>query len=299
MISLSFLGDSVRLAIVLAFVPISQAYTADKEMANLGVRAGMKLEMIGQRPDLVLNREVSSQKGRLKAIHVYKRDVGPQGIIILEDDNIVRFIPGQMVSYCWSPDGKSLAYLRGKYIGHRMFGDTIGIYHADSGRHEMVISNPAPQYLQGINWAEFDRNIHVYNVASEDPVYRVDLEAQELVLTEFQGIMFSPDGRYHYHKSVEGTFLELYRSDPVELIWRYEVGTDIDYEKPHPLGNWINVLGWHIDQNNDTYFYVTDLQRSPGANVGIVNCQTGKFRVLRNPREDATPVFSDGKVRWK
>ncbi len=212
-----------------------------------------------------------------------------QKLLVLERDTLVQVIPGILIDYVWSPDGNTLVYMMADQPREvHNFANQIGVYDAKTRTNEMIISNVEfqygrPLYLQSLNWAEFDNQIYVSTTSNEEPVFRLDLDSKQLVLTDYKGIMFSPDGDYYFNHNLEIPVV-VYRRETNEVIW--------DGESPYPW--FTQFIAWHKNERNEIELYLQDWSV-----VAVVNCTSGDVKIIQAPRRGAQPRFENGRISWK
>ncbi len=209
-----------------------------------------------------------------------------QDILIFERDTLVQVIQGFTVDHVWSLDGNALVYMMTDQPREgRNFANQIGIYDAKARMSEVIIADVQPKYLRSLTWAEFDGQIYVYNILKKEPVFRLDLDSKRLVLTNYKGIMFSPDGDYYFKHSTEGDPVVLYRRETNEEIW-------------HSESTWpwfLEFIAWHKNEQNETELYL----RNSGFGIAVINGTSGDEKIIRAPRRGAKPLFENGHISWQ
>ena len=227
------------------------------------------------------------------AVNFYQRRDGRhvrQDLLVFERDTLIQIIPGIAIDHVWRPDGNALVYMMADQPREtRNFANQIGIYDAKTRTSEVIIADvqsqyARPLYLRSLTWAEFDGQIYVYNVSDTEPVFRLDLDSKRLVLTDYKGIMFSPDGDYYFSHSREGVPVVVYRRETNDVIW--------DSESAFPW--FTGFIAWHKNQQNETELYLRNSR-----SVAVVNCTSEEVKIIREPRQGAKPHFENGSITWK
>jgi WD40 repeat protein len=212
-----------------------------------------------------------------------------EDLLIFDNDTLITVIEGNkgenglIFRRCWNPEGSKLAYTKGDYSkGDRLIGHEIWIYDIEKRRSIPIVTGLNDKYLMEINWAEFDNNLYVWDYRK---VYRVDFEKKELILTEYKGINFSPDGSFYYDSTGEGEEGRLYRRETNEVIWN-----------SYPENSFLNQpMGWGKNKKGETLLYVV----YGSYKAGIVNCETGELKVFENPKRGfMQPEFIGENVIW-
>jgi len=194
---------------------------------------GASLESINKNSKIKLIRFVHSPKkqSRFAAIAFDRtgkkkdsRGYSINDLLIFENDTLASVVKGDtgenglIMIYCWNPKGTILAYIKGDYgITERLVGHAVWIYDVENRKSIPIVTGLNDKHLMEINWAEFDNNLYIWDYQK---VYRVDFEKNELVLTEYQGINFSPDGSFYYESGTEGGEEKiLYRRETNKVVW--------------------------------------------------------------------------------
>lgn len=231
--------------------------------------------------------------GRL-AVNFYERRNGRQvrqDLLIFERDTLIQIIPGITIDHVWRPDSNALVYMMADQPREtRNFANQIGIYDANTRTHEVIIADvqsqyARPLYLRSLTWAEFDDQIYVYNVSETEHVFKLDLDSKQLVLTDYKGIMFSPDGGYYFKHSTEGDPVVLYQRETNEEIW-------------HSESTWpwfLEFVAWHKNEQNETELYL----RNSVFGIAVINGTSGEVKLIRAPRKGAKPRFENGSISWE
>lgn len=271
------------------------------EIGNIGTKLRIGIakhhveNMVANNRFYILSLHKYASNGRLAVnLEDFNESLGEgifrQKLLVLERDTLVQVIPGILIDYVWSPDGNKLVYMMADQPREtHNWANQIGIYDAKTKTHEVIIADVEFQYgrslyLQSLNWAEFDNQIYVYTTSSEEPVFRLDLDSKQLVLTDHKGIMFSPDGDYYFSHSIEGVPVVVYRRETNEVIW--------DGESIYP---WVTqFIAWHKNERNETELYLQDWSV-----VAVVNCMSGDVKIIQAPRRGAQPRFENGRISWK
>lgn len=267
------------------------------EIGDVGTMFGIGLakhnveKMIANNRSYILSQHKHASNGRL-AVRLYESRGGRyvrQDLLVFERDTLIQVIPGITIDHVWSPNGNTLVYMMADQPREtRNFANQIGIYDAKTRTHEVIIADAQsqhsqPLYLRSLNWAEFDGQIYVYNVSPKERVFRLDLDSKGLILTDYKGIMFSPDGDYYFEHSIEGVPVVLYRRETNEEIW--------DGESIYPW--FLDFIAWHKNEWNETEWYGWN-----GYSVALVNCASGEVKIIPAPRRGAKPRFENGRISW-
>ncbi len=211
-------------------------------------------------------------------------------LLIFERDTLVQVIPGILMDHVWSPDGNILVYMMADQPREtHNWANQIGIYNAKTKTSEVIIADvesqySRPLYLKSLNWAEFDDQIYVYTTSDEEPVFRLNLDSKQLILTDYKGIMFSPDGDYYFNHSLEGEPVVVYQRETNDVIW--------DSESAKPW--FLQFIAWHKNERNETELYLRSWSR-----VAVVNCTSGNVQIIPAPRKGAQPRFVNGHITWQ
>ncbi len=295
--------------VILLFFLLSIHTTADREDTDINteieigdidtrLRIGIAKHHIDK---MVVNNRFSyrlsihkyAPNGRL-AVNLYERRDGRhirQDLLIFERDTLIQVIPGITIDHVWRPDSNALVYMMADQPKEtRNFANQIGIYDVNTRTHEVIIADVQsqyvrPLYLRSLTWAEFDGQIYVYNVSDTEPVFRLDLDSKRLVLTDYKGIMFSPDGDYYFRHSTEGAPVILYRQETNEEIW-------------HSESTWpwfLEFIAWHKNEHNETELYL----RNSAFGIAVINGTSGEVKLIRAPKRGAKPSFENGSISWK
>ncbi len=293
-------------AILLFFFPIhsSAAGQGDTDMnteiGNLDTRLRIGIAkhhidkiVVNDRFSYRLSIHKHAPNGRL-AVNFYERHDGKhvrQDLLIFERDTLIQVIPGIAIDHVWRPDSNALVYMMADQPREtRNFANQIGIYDATTKTYEVIIADvqsqyARPLYLRSLNWAEFDGQIYVYNVSKKEPVFKLDLDSKRLILTDYKGIMFSPDGDYYFKHSTEGDPVVLYQRETNEEIW-------------HSESTWpwfLEFVAWHKNEQNETELYL----RNSVFGIAVINCASGEVKIIRAPRKGAKPRFENGIISWE
>ena len=208
-------------------------------------------------------------------------------LAIFQNNALIHLIIGKVVDYRWSPDGKSLVYMMGDYVGSRRRGETIGIYHVDKHKDKKIITSPDSLYWRFLRWAAFDSNIYIGDLSHLGTrVFRLDVNNKKIIPTDYQGIMFSPNGKYYFDHSSEGEPVILYERLTNKEIWNSE-------KARIPLLR--KFVGWHIDSNDEVYLYL----QSRRFGVGKIQCKTGNMEFIKRLRKNAHPILKNGDILWR
>lgn len=284
-----------------AMLPPTPAWTtgACGRLAALGIVPGAVYQRVKTRPDLHFRGEEAV--GERLAVRVGNHK-GLQGLLLVEGGKVRRFIPGVITGSSWNPDGTAVAYLQ---AGDDARGteyrrpERVAVWRVEDDA-ATSITELGRTWLVDLQWAVFDSSIYVHDLSHADStvVYRVDTEAQRLVPTAYKGIHFSPNGDYCFRPPHDGGPFIVYNSRTGKEVWAYGVNRDVTFEVPNPMGGWFYFLGWHVNARGETFFYIKDDFRAGRANVGILNCETGDFRVVLNPGGES-PSIANGMLVWQ
>ena len=284
--------------VILLFFLTIHSSAADQGDVGTQLKIGIAKHQIDK---MVVNNRFSyrlsihkqASNGRL-AVNFYERRNGrhvQQDLLVFERDTLIQVIPGITIDHVWSPDGNALVYMMADQPREtRNFANQIGIYDAKTRTHEVIIADvesqyARPLYLRSLTWAEFDGQIYVYNVSKKESVFRLDLDSKRLVLTDYKGIMFSPDGDYYFKHSTEGDPVVLYRRETNEEIW-------------HSESTWpwfLEFIAWNKNEQNETELYLQNW----GFGVAVINGTSGEVEIIRAPRKGAKPRFENGSITWQ
>ena len=261
-------------------------------MLRIGIAKHNVEKMIDNNRSYILSLHKPASNERL-AVKFRERRGGRyvrQDLLVFERDTLIQVIPGITIDHVWSPNGNTLVYMMADQPREtHNFANQIGIYDAKTRTHEVIIADvesqyARPLYLRSLNWAEFDGQIYVYTTSKKEAVFRLDLDSKGLVLTDYKGIMFSPDGDYYFNHSIEGEPVILYRRETNEEIWDGESTWPPFYE----------FIAWHKNEWNETELYL----RNAGVGIAVVNCASGEVKIIRAPRRGAKPRFENGRISW-
>lgn len=290
--------------LIMLFFLISHGFASDQGDMNtnieVGDSSGLRIGIVRQDIEtmvannrsgkLSLRKYAYNERLAVKLIESLGGGNIRQKLLVFERDTLVQIIPGVLIDYVWSPDGNTLVYMRADQPREtHNWANQIGIYDAKTRTSEMIIADvefqySRPIYLNSLNWAEFDGQIYVYTTSDEEPVFRLDLDSKQLVLTDYKGIMFSPDGDYYFSHSLEIPVV-VYRRDTNEVIW------DGESIRPRFFGQFI---AWHKNEQNETELYVRNWSR-----VAVVNCASGDVKIIPAPRKGVQPRFENGHIIWQ
>ena len=281
--------------ILLFFVTIHSS-AADQGNVGTKIRIGMskhnveKMVINKHSYRLLKHRHTSNE---IVAINLRERRGGiyvRQDLLVFERDTLIQVIPGITIDHVWSPDGNTLVYMMADQPREtHNFANQIGIYDAKTRTHEVIIADVEsqygrPLYLRSLNWAEFDDQIYVSSTLKKERVFRLDLDSKQLVLTDYKGIMFSPDGDYYFNLSTEGEPIVVYRRETNDVIW--------DSESAFPW--FTGFIAWHKNQQNETELYLRNSR-----SVAVVNCTSEEVNLIPAPRRGAKPRFENGSITWE
>ena len=262
-------------------------------MLRIGIAKHSVERLIANNRSYRLSQHKPASNDRL-AVRLYASREGiyvRQDLLVFERDTLIQAIPGITIDHVWSPDGNALVYMMADQPREiRNFANQIGIYDAKTKTHEVIIADvesqyARPLYLRSLNWAEFDGQIYVYNVSPKERVFRLDLDSKKLVLTDYKGIMFSPDGDCYFSHSTEGEPVVLYRRETNEEIWDGESTWPPFYE----------FIAWHKNERNETELYL----RNRLVGIAVINGASGEIKIIRTPRRGAKPRFENGRISWQ
>lgn len=93
----------------------------------------------------------------------------------------------------WSPDGRSIAYIGGKYADwgdYDFRAEGVWVYDVKEGSSVQVFG---PAYR--LEWAEFDNRLYIQD--AERSISKYDVRIKKLESTAHRGLLFSPDGQYY------------------------------------------------------------------------------------------------------
>lgn len=283
--------------LIMLFLLTSQSFAAD-EIGDVGTRfrtgiARQDIEKtVANNRSYRLSLRRQAFNGRLAV--AFSQSFGGGNVrrelLIFERDTLVQVIPGILMDHVWSPDGNILVYMMADQPREtHNWANQIGIYNAKTKTSEVIIADvesqySRPLYLKSLNWAEFDDQIYVYTTSDEEPVFRLNLDSKQLILTDYKGIMFSPDGDYYFNHSLEGEPVVVYQRETNEVIW--------DSESAKPW--FLQFIVWHKNERNETELYLRSWSR-----VAVVNCTSGNVKIIPAPRKGAQPRFVNGHITWQ
>ena len=127
-------------------------------------------------------------------------------VILSPDGAVVHVIDRDIRRFTWCCGDGGLAYVVGPYREGGLQFVPEGVYLFDVGtRSEKAL--PLPRSSYDVRWAAFDTSIYALKLSSKDSgkVWRYSVSTGQASPTPFEGIAFSPSGRYYlYYTASEG-----------------------------------------------------------------------------------------------
>lgn len=192
--------------------------------------------------------------------------------------------------YAWSPDGKAIACITGTDVeGFGFRADKLILINSVDWSQRVLKEGIT---YQDIFWAEFDSMIYTTDYQY---VYRIDPRARKVEKTKYQGIYFSPDGRYYYSANYEGAGFGVYERATNRDVTPegYKANPAVNFHQWLPEGSTL-VFG-DIFREKQVFDVATRTTRKTisGQVLGY-NKQTKEFIVLKHHRY--FPEVPDKKV---
>lgn len=122
----------------------------------------------------------------------------PTGKVILEIDDIF--------AADWNGKNGELAIIRGSSNENAFGFSSKGVFVLDNS-----LENERKIFCEGyaVAWAAFDGRLYIYHPTKTDHnVYAYEPVSGKVTCTPYEGIHFSPDGKYYYTTAGEGSSLE-------------------------------------------------------------------------------------------
>jgi len=122
-------------------------------------------------------------------------------VIIDGKGNTVNKIDKDVQKIAWHPDGEIIAYITGTYHEDGYPFSPTGVYYMNviTGQ-EIRVS--AIKYPYKIHWLKKDKEdlLYIKELAKDkNPVYEFNINNQQIKLTNYEEVNFSPDGKYYIH----------------------------------------------------------------------------------------------------
>ena len=244
------------------------------------------------------------KSGSFKTIEAYSPP--PRFFSIIDNKGKVIFEKEfqDVKSYSWSPDGEKLAFIEGIYGRSENPDNSSGIIvwevNPISGTSRKLYEAQKDEHLGRLTWAKFDNNIYVQlyrklQYSYQRGVFRLDVDKQSLIPTNYKGLNFSPDGNYYYWQPTDARG-RLYNRVTNEEIPLSGNGLVTDLMSPYFI-----IIDW-ISENDKTYAIAKDASLSYV--YWRVECETGICTKFSTPEEaknavtSSTIIIENGKPVW-
>ena len=183
-------------------------------------------------------------------------------------------------------------------VGDRSPATEIGIFYADSLKHEKLIDlSKQIGYINRVQYIKFTNKVYLRKPGKE--IFQLDVENKQLLPTNLKGLNFSPNGRYYTNFSYEGEPISLYERTSNTIIWEGD-NSEKTEEKLRFLshlkwpGDEYETSTWHVDEDM-TYLYLKNMY-----GVAKINCSTGQVdEFYKRPGKTMEPVLDNGNIQWK
>ena len=220
-------------------------------------------------------------------------------LMIFKNDTLIYTIEKLIKKYTWIPNENRLIYLVYSLprVGDRSPATEIGIFYADSLKHEKLIDlSKQIGYINRVQYIKFTNKVYLRRPGD---IFQLDVENKQLLPTNLKGLNFSPNGRYYTNFSYEGEPISLYERTSNTIIWEGD-NSEKTEEKLRFLshlkwpGDEYETSTWHVDEDM-TYLYLKNMY-----GVAKINCSTGQVdEFYKRPGKTMEPVLDNGNIQWK
>lgn len=140
--------------------------------------------------------------------HMRPEDLGYalQNLVILDVHGKVLAKVKQVLDFAWSPSSDSIAFIRGRdYGGMELKPEGVWLLELKNRFRETMMM---PDSAAEISWAIHNGKVYV----RWRYIHEIDLRSKTIRRTDFNGMYFSPDGRFYYKPNYEGVGFALFET---------------------------------------------------------------------------------------
>ena len=192
----------------------------------------------------------------------------------------------------WDLDGEKITYIEGNADPDYTLGKKVISLDISTGRKNLILPESPDKVFENLAWASFDGNLYLEITVKlkhgrHRGVFRFDFEKKEEIPTPYFGLNFSPNGKYYFVESEEGSTARLFLRETNEEIKLEDKGI-----KP-----WFHFYEWEVSGEN-TFIYLYDYVKV-SKRFWKLDCANGKITHLAKPDEAVEAVgVLNGNLLW-
>ncbi len=235
---------------------------------------------------------IISPKGDMIALKTPKK-----GVVIVNPDkpfnnNIVFSGLTNVNDLVWDLDGEKITYIEGRVDPDYPLGKKVISLVISTGEKNLILPESPDKVFENLAWASFDGNLYLEITVKlkhgwHRGVFRFDFEKKEEIPTPYFGLNFSPNGKYYFVESEEGSTARLFLRETNEEIKLEDKGI-----KP-----WFHFYEWEVLGEN-TFVYLYDYVKV-SKRFWKLDCANGKITHLAKPDEAVEAVgVLNGDFLW-
>lgn len=180
--------------------------------------------------EYLLNKVLSSPSQKWEVV------AQEDGKIIVNNTGLKIYTLGKnVINYSWSPKGDQIVY-----IDHDKMNCEIGPYCPGTiWIYNLISHNKLKLTITGydVAWPSFDHNIYIDvnpRWDNKSKIIRYNPSSGKVESTPYQGLIFSPTGKYYYRNHFEESPLHVYQREPHDELTKI----NHDLENRASLGGW-------------------------------------------------------------